>query len=327
MNVLVMAHRADETDIYEAVNRTHGFNIAYETEVLTLQNAEKTRGYEAVAIHAGCPVNQVLAKALAERGVKYLLTRSTGMDHMDLDALKNHGIQCANVPAYAPNAISEHTVMLLLMLVRKMKKQMRFIDRQYFFLQGLRGRQVSDMTVGVIGTGRIGTSTIRNLSGLGCKILAYDLYPNQTAKAYASYVELPELLRESDAVILHCPLTGDNHHLIGRTALETMKEGAFLVNTARGGLVDTEAVCEALQSGRLSGFAMDVYEKEQDTQRKDYRDRKLDDPLLERLLAMEQVIFTTHTAFYTDEAIESIAASTLENLEKFIEGEGHGCSA
>lgn len=318
MRVLVMAHRADETDIFEKVNRKYKFEIDYEPAKLTMENAELAKGYDAIAVNAGCKIDEELAAKLKKLGIKYVLTRTAGTDHLDLDALKKQGIRTANVPAYAPNAISEHTVMLLLMLLRKMKLQMKLMQEQYFFLNGLRGRQLESLTVGVIGTGRIGSTTIANLSGFGCKILAYDLYENDTVKKYGTYVSMEELLKQSDAIILHCPLTPENHYLINSSTLAMMKDGAILVNTARGGLVDTQAVYQALLDGKLAAFGMDVYEKEGDTQRKDYRGKELDDSLLAKLLAMDQVIYTTHTAFYTDEAIESIIATSLENLAEFV---------
>lgn len=319
MKLLVMAHREDETALFEKRNEKHFFTISYEGEKLTAENLDKVKGYEAVAVNAGCRVDEKMAAGLAERGVRYLLTRTAGTDHLDLEALKRAGIRTANVPAYAPSAISEHTVLLLLMLLRKMKKQIHCIDEKYFFLNGLRGRQISSLTVGVIGTGRIGSSTIRNLSGFGCRILAYDLYPNEQAGKHAQYVSQKQLLRESDAIILHCPLTAENHYLINGKTIAEMKPGVILVNTARGPLVDTGAVYRALESGKISAFGMDVYERENETQRKDYRNKELDDPLLAKLLAMEQVIFTTHTAFYTEEAIGEIIGITLENLAEFIE--------
>lgn len=317
MKLLVMAHRADETAFFEKENIKYGYEIHYEPLGLSIDTVDLTVGYEAIAINAACKVDKMIAGALKRMGVKYILSRTAGVDHMDLEALHSYGIACANVPAYAPNAISEHTVMLLLMLLRKMKLQMRRMQEQYFLINGLRGRQLSSLTVGVIGTGRIGASTIANLKGFGCKILAYDLYENERIKESAEYATLDVLLEKSDAIVLHCPLTQENHHLINAEQIAKMKDGAILVNTARGGLVDTQAVYDALQIGKLFAFGMDVYEREGDTQRKDYREKELDDPLLAKLLSMDQVIYTTHTAFYTDDAIESIIATSLENLHEF----------
>lgn len=319
MKLLVVAHRLDETEFFERFNREFGFEIDFRAEKLTLENVDIVRGYEAVAINASCNVNLAMAQALQECGVRFLLTRTAGYDHIDASALEKVGIAAAYVPAYSPNAISEHTVLLLLMLLRKMKLQQRRIDDQYFFIEGLRGRQLTSMTVGVLGVGRIGQATLKDLSGFGCKLLACDSHVRENVSAIAEYVDRQTLLARSDALILHCPMKPGNHYLIGREALAQMKPGALLVNTARGGLVDTQAVRDALVEGRLGGFAMDVYEHEGDTQRRDLRGKELPDPLLKELLAMDNVIFTSHTAFYTDEAIGNIVETTLRNLHDLAE--------
>lgn len=314
MKVLVTAHRPDETEIFEKANQKYHYELSFQTQQLTEENLEMARGYEAVCINAGCHVTEQMARRLKEMGVRYVLTRAAGKDHLDLKAVQKYGLRSANVPAYSPSAISEHTILLLLAVLRKLKTQLRRIDEKYFFITGLRGREIRDMTIGVIGTGRIGSQTVKDLSGFGCRLLACDQHPNADTARLAQYMEMKELLQKSDAVILHCPMTAENYHLISKEAIGVMKEGAVLVNTARGELVDTQAVCEALKCGWLSGLAMDVYEHENLTQRKDYRGKKLDDPLLGELLAMDNVVFTSHTAFYTDEAIASIVGTTLENL-------------
>ena len=317
--VLVTAHRQDETEIFEKVNKKLGFSLSYQTEQLTLKNVNVLNGYDAVAINAGCEVNREMAKAMHEAGIRYIATRTAGKDHIDKKEIEKYGIKSANVPGYSPNAISEHTVLLILSLLRKMKTQLKRIEEQYFFLNGLRGRELKSMTVGVIGTGKIGTATIQDLSGFGCRILANGHHPNPEVQRLAEQVDLETLLEQSDIVVLHCPMSEQNYHMIDAGAIQKMKPGALLINTARGGLVDTKAVYEALKSGRLGGFAMDVYEYEDKTARKDYRGKQLDDPLLVSLLAMDQVIFTTHTAFYTDQAIENIVECSLKNLDSFFQ--------
>lgn len=316
--VLVTAHRQDETEIFEKINQRFGFLLTYMPEQLTLENAERLKGYDAVAINAGCKVDQDMARAMQAAGIRFIATRTAGKDHIDKNAIKKCGIKAANVPGYSPNAISEHTVLLILSLLRKMKTQLKRIEEQYFFLNGLRGRELKSMIVGVIGTGKIGTATIQDLSGFGCRILANGHHPNPEVQRLAEQVDLETLLEQSDIVVLHCPMSEQNYHMINAGTIQKMKPGALLVNTARGGLVDTQAVYEALQNRKLGGFAMDVYEYENLTARKDYRGKPLDDSLLSGLLAMDQVLFTTHTAFYTDQAIENIVESSLENLASFF---------
>ena len=210
--------------------------------------------------------------------------------------------------------------MLLLCALRKLREQLHRIDRQDYFILGLRGREIRSLTVGVLGAGRIGETTLRNLSGFGCRLLACDACEKDGVRAIAQYVDRDTLLRQSNVLLLHCPRTPENRHLIDESAISVMKDGAILVNTARGGLVDTQAVLDALKSGKLSAFAMDVYEHEDLTQRHDLGGRTLAqvDPLLAELLAMDNVIYTSHTAFYTDEAIAGICEVTLRNLHDFV---------
>ncbi|MGN0168694.1 MAG: NAD(P)-dependent oxidoreductase [Acetatifactor sp.] len=314
MKVLVAAHRKDETVFFEKVNEKYHYELTFQEEQLTQDNLENAKGYQAVCINAGCHVTEEIACRLKEMGVEYILTRAAGKDHLDIRAIKEAGLKSANVPAYSPSAISEHTVLLILAVLRKLKKQLKTIEDQYFFITGLRGRELRSMTVGVVGAGRIGSKTIQNLTGFGCKILACDKYHNPYVESVAEYVSFQDILEKSDIVVLHCPMIQENYHLINEETIKKMKEGAILVNTARGGIVDTEAVYKALVSGRLGAFAMDVYEYEGNTQRKDYRGKELDDELLKNLLAMDNVIFTSHTAFYTDEAIENIIDTSLKNL-------------
>lgn len=318
MKVLVAAHREDETEIFEKVNEKYHFELIYQRAQLTYEQLDSLEGIEAICINAGCEVTEKFAEKLKEKGIKYILTRAAGKDHLDIQAISKLGLKSANVPAYSPTAISEHTVMMILSVLRKMKQQMKTIHEQYFFITGLRGRELRSMTVGVMGAGRIGTKTIQNLTGFGCKILAYDLFENDYVREHAVYVTKEQLLAQSDIVVLHCPMIKENYHMIDSKAIETMKDGAILINTARGALVDTRSVYDALISGKLSGFGMDVYEYEGKTQRKDYRGKELDDPLLKELLALDNVLFTSHTAFYTDEAIENIVDTSLTNLYEWV---------
>lgn len=318
MKLLITAHRMDEVSIYNKVNESFDFDLSFDPERLTLENAAKAAGFDAVAITADCRMDGALLTALHSEGVQYVLARSAGVDNIDLETAHALGMKVANVPGYAPNAISEHTVMLILMLLRKMKRQMLRVSAQDFRIQGLRAKQLSSQVIGVVGAGRIGATTIRLLSGFGCRILAYDIRANEEVKRYAQYVSLDELFSESDVIVLHAPMTEENYHLIGNSQIKKMKDGVLLVNTARGGLVDTKAVLAGIESGKIGGFAFDVYEDEHKTQRKDLHGKDLQDPVLEKLLALDQVIYTTHTAFYTDDAVTEIAKITLANLADFM---------
>lgn len=316
MKLLMTAHRTDETKLYDKANK-YGYEITYTPDQLTPANAGIVAGYDAVAINAGCRMDKEMALRLQAEGVKFLLTRTAGYEHIDLAALKEAGIPVANVPGYSPSAISEDTILLILASLRKLKKQLRLMQEQYFYITGLRGRELRSMTVGVIGTGRIGMTTIRLLSGFGCRILADAHHHQDEIAKYGTCVTRDELLRQSDIVVLHTSMRAENYHMIGKDQFAEMKDGAILVNTARGGLVDTEAAIEALQCGKLSAMAIDVYENDGLTQRQDFRGKALPDPLVPELLAMDNVIYTSHTAFYTDEAISNIAEITIDNLHDF----------
>jgi D-lactate dehydrogenase len=316
--VLVMGHRADETVIYQKLNEKYHYEFEFTPEILTLSNLHITKGYDALCIIVGCKITEEVAKLLKENGIKYLLTRAAGTDHLDMSALRSLDIKAAYVPAYSPNAISEHTVLLILSLLRKLKKQLEIIRNRYFFLTGLRGRELRSLTVGVIGTGRIGQATVKNLSGFGCRILVNDILESDQVKPYAEYVSKEKLFEEADILVLHCPMNKENYHMINEDSIARMKDGVILVNTARGALVDAGAVYQNLVSGKVSAFAMDVYEYEDKISRKDFRGKELEDKLFERLIDLDNVIFTTHTAFYTDEAIENIIDISLSNLKEYL---------
>ncbi len=317
MKILITGHREDETALFTREN-SYGFAIAYTPDVLTTENVALTQGYDAVGIIAATVVNEELCAALKGNGVRYILTRTAGVDHLNQPAIKKYGLRAASVPVYSPSSIAEHTVMLMLELLRKRTMQYRRIENYDFRLAGLRGMELRTKVVGVVGTGRIGAETIRMLGGFGCRILASDLYRNPEVESLAVYTELDELLKQSDIVVFHCPLTADNHHIINAESIKRLRPGAMLVNTARGGLIDSEAVLAALQEGKLSGYAFDVYEFENTYKRLEYHRKPFGNELLERLIAHDRVIFTTHTAFYTDEAIGGIIGTTLFNLNELI---------
>jgi D-lactate dehydrogenase len=196
--------------------------------------------------------------------------------------------------------------------------QFRRIENYDFRIVGLRGLELRGKTVGVVGTGKIGAEAILLLGAFGCRILAYGSVHNPKTTQFAQYTSLEQVLTQSDIILFHCPLTPENHHMIQKETIAKMKDGAMLVNTARGGLIDSQAVLDALESGKLAGYALDVYEFEKHYKRQEYRRQPFGNELLEQLLANDRVVFTTHTAFYTDEAITSIIATTLANLNDFI---------
>ena len=255
-----------------------------------------------------------MLRALKDAGVEYVSTRSIGFDHIDLDAADALGITVENV-VYAPDGVADFTLMLILMAIRNVKHVVRAAERQDFRLGSARGKDLCDLTVGVVGVGNIGAAVIRRLHGFGCRVLADN--NGRAASAAADFVPLDALLRESDVVTLHIPLNPETHHFIGREQLDTMKHGAVLVNTGRGALVDTDALIGALESGQLGSAALDVLEGEDGIFYFDRTTSPVDHPHLHRLQQLPNAIVTPHTAYYTERALRDTVEKTLINALSF----------
>jgi D-specific alpha-keto acid dehydrogenase len=257
--------------------------------------------------------------ALSQAGVRYISTRSIGFNHIDVPYAQALGIVVGNV-AYSPDSVADYTLMLMLMALRHAKAVISRADQHDYRLNGTRGRELRDLTAGVIGTGRIGTAVIERLKGFGCATLAYDSH----ATSRAEQVPLDELLERSDLVTLHVPLDVDTHHLLDRRRIQQMKQDAVVINTGRGSLLDSGALVEALESGALGGAALDVVEGEEDIFYADCRDRDIDNHLLLRLQALPNVVITPHTAYYTDHALSDIVEASIANCVRFDRGERRG---
>jgi D-specific alpha-keto acid dehydrogenase len=259
------------------------------------------------------PIDARLIWTLQRRGVKYLSSRSIGLDHIDSDAAKMAGILVESV-AYSPESVAEYTIMLMLMAIRNAGSILRRVNHCDFRLEESRAPELRDMTVGVVGTGRIGKAVIERLSGFGCSILAYDPHP----AANTAYVDLDELLKRSDLVTLHLPLYAATWHFLDRERISRMRRGAILVNTARGGLIDADALTDALEHGGIASAALDVIEGEDGWF---YRDcSALAPPPFARLLGLPNVIVTPHTAFYTEHALSDIVQNTIRNCLEYRGG-------
>lgn len=290
----------------------------YVDDILTEQTLPLVEGSEAVSILSNSQINETMAQALKEKGVKFITNRGTGVDHINAAAVKAAGLDAANVPGYSPESISENTILLLLSLLRKMKRNQEMIKANNYKVDGIRGKVLRGMTVGVFGSGRIGSITIEILKGFGCNVLVNDVYENPKVKEIATYVSREELLSQADVVILHCPLLKDTYHLINEETLSQMKDGAILINTARGGLMDAAAVLAALESGKLSAFAFDVYEGEDDIVRKDFQGQYPPDETFKALCERENVIYTAHISFFTDEAAAELVRISTANIAEYF---------
>jgi D-specific alpha-keto acid dehydrogenase len=257
--------------------------------------------------------------ALRKIGVEYISTRSIGFDHIDVHYAERVGISVGNV-AYSPDSVADYTLMLMLMMARNAKSVLRRAEVHDYRLGDVRGKELRDLTVGVVGTGRIGAAVIDRLRGFGCQALAYDSRPQTSA----DYVPLDDLLVQSDMVTLHTPLTADTHHLLNHRRIGQMRRGAVVVNTGRGSLVDTEALVPALESGQLGGAALDVLEGEEGIFYADCRGKPVESEALLRLQKMPNVLISPHTAYYTDHALSDTVENSLLNCLTFESGKQHG---
>lgn len=267
--------------------------------------------------HRSAITNETLL-ALSQAGVTYISTRSIGYNHVNVQYAESVGIVVENVP-YSPDSVADYTLMLMLMAVRNAKAMVRSTDVHDYRLTDVRGKELRDLTIGVVGTGRIGAAVIDRLWGFGCQKLACDIRPRTSA----DYVPLDDLLQQSDIVTLHIPLAADTRHLLDRQRIEKMKHGAFVINTGRGALLDTEALVSALDSGRLGGAALDVLEGEEGIFYADHRNHAIDSELLLRLQQMPNVIISPHTAYYTDHALTDMVENSIINCLKFAGRKQH----
>jgi len=297
-----------------------GFEIEYFETHLGPHIVNVIENAYAVCVFVNDKLNASVIGQLAAKGVKLIALRCAGFNNVDVDAAKAHGIRICRVPAYSPEAVAEHAVAMLLTLNRKTHKAYNRVREQNFALNGLLGFNLHGKTVGVIGTGKIGKAFCKIMLGFGCIVLAYDLYKDETLEtAGVTYTTQQELLERSDIVSLHCPLTQENHYLINKEVLGTMKKGVTLINTSRGGLVCTADIIEALKSGQVGYLGIDVYEQEDKLFFRDLSGDIIQDDTIQRLMSFPNVLVTAHQAFFTDEALSQIAQVTLSSIAAFAD--------
>lgn len=315
MEVAVFSTKAYTRAYFEAAGDANGHRLTYFEPRLQLETAGLAAGYPAVCVF----VNDVLDAAVLERlragGTEVIALRCSGFNHVDLAVADRLGFAVVRVPAYSPYAVAEHAVALMLALNRKVHRAYNRVREGNFALEGLVGFDMRGRTVGIVGTGKIGQVVARILAGFQCRLLAFDPYPCAAlADLGVGYVALDELLGESDIVTLHCPLMPATRHLIDARAVQTMKPGVMLINTSRGALVDTQAVIDGLKSGGIGYLGLDVYEEEADLFFENLSEQVIQDDVFARLLTFPNVIITGHQAFFTDDALRSIAETTLRNI-------------
>ncbi len=321
MKMISYGVRPVEEDFFNKLN-TFGYDLELVPALLNDDNVELAKGFDCVMLRGNCKADKTNLTKFKEYGVEYILTRTVGYDHIDLQAVKDLGFKlCARVPAYSPTAISELAVSMALGLSRKTFDMVAhaankdFVAHDSFF-----AKEVRHSTVGIIGTGRIGLCSARAFLGMGAKVLGTDPYPSKEAEELLTMTDLDTLLKESDIVLLHSPYFKDsNHHLVNKDFLSKMKDGSILVNTARGELIDITAVLDAIESNKLYGVGLDVLEGEKEFFFKNLTGTTLSNPVIEKLVSYyPRVIFSPHLGSFTDEALTNMIEISYQNLEEFL---------
>ena len=295
-----------------------GVEIKYFEPNLNRDTVTLAAGFDAVCVFVNDTVDAVVVDKLCQLGVKAIVLRCAGFNNVDIKACEGK-LRVFRVPAYSPHAVAEHAMALLLTINRRTHKAYIRTRDFNFSLQGLAGFDLYGKTVGIVGTGKIGRVFADICKGFGMKILAYDKFPNPDAEL--DYVDLPELFAQADIISLHCPLTDETHHLINADTIAMMKKGVTIINTSRGALVDTEALINGIKEKKVGAACLDVYEEEGDFFYEDFSGHIVQDDKLVRLIAMPNVIVTSHQAFLTSEALDNIAATTVNNLTRFFSGD------
>lgn len=316
-DITVYGCEPDEAALFRALAPQYRAMPTIVEAAVTEANAGLAGGCRCVSVGHKARVSNATLLALRQVGVEYVSTRSIGYDHIDVVYAESIGLRIGNV-AYSPDSVADYTLMQMLMLLRNGKDAIRRTDAHDYGLPSSRGRELRDVTVGVVGTGRIGSAVMDRLRGFGSTVLAHD---SRTQLGQAGYPPLEHLLENSDIVTLHTPLTDQTHHLLNRNRMGLMKQGSFVVNTGRGPLVDTEALLDALESGHLAGAALDVLEGEDAVFYTDWSGRPLEHDALARLQKMPNVLISPHTAYFTDHALRDTVENTLITCRDFVKGQ------
>lgn len=320
MRMFVFSMRTfDELPCFEKYCPKYGIEYDYTMETPCMDNLELAKGYDVVNVITTV-FDQPMLKKLHDMGVKCIATRTIGYDHIDVDYAKSLGMGVIHI-SYSPNSVADYAIMMMLMGLRRMPHIMERANIQDYTLKGKIGRELPDCTVGIIGTGRIGRTVIRHLSGFGCKMLAYDLYENEEVKQYAEYTDLDTLLKNSDVITLHAPATDDNYHMIDASAIEKMKQDVVIINCARGALIDTDALIDGIESGKVGFAGLDVVEHESGLYYFNRMGEPLHNPKLAILRSYSNVLVSPHTAFYTEEAVANMAENSIIGAMKYMNGE------
>ena len=322
MKVAVFSTHSFDREFFTRMNSEFKHELTFFDSKITPETAVMAKGHPCVCCFVSDELDEKTLPLLASYGVKLIALRSAGFNHVNLIVAAKHGIRVVRVPAYSPHAVAEHAVALLLALDRKIPKAYNRVRDLDFSLEGLMGFDLFEKTVGIIGTGKVGSVMAKIMNGFGCHVLAFDPKPNPALDDHGivNYVKLAELYKNSDVISLHVPLTPESKHMINSDSLSQMKQGVYIINTGRGGLIDTRALIAGLKTGHIGAAGLDVYEEEEGIFYQNMSDDVLKDDVLTRLLTFPNVIVTSHQAFFTREALTNIAKTTLQNISDFESG-------
>jgi D-lactate dehydrogenase len=321
MKVAFFSTKPYDQKSFEATNQGIGHDLTFFESRLNPKTAALAEGFPAVCVFINDDLGETTLRTIASTGTRLIALRCAGFNNVDLDVAKELDMTVVRVPAYSPYAVAEHAVGLILMLNRKLYRAYNRVRDDNFALNGLLGFDVHGKTVGVVGTGKIGQCFAQIMHGFGCKLLAYDVHQNSSClEIGVEYVDLPDLLAQSNIISLHCPLLPATQYLINAESLKRVQPGTMLINTSRGGLVNTRAVIDALKSGHLGYFGTDVYEEEESLFFEDLSGTVIQDDTFQLLQSFPNVVITAHQAFFTEEALGNIAQTTLANISEVEAG-------
>lgn len=315
MKIVFFSAQPYDREFFTRFN-TSGFELSFQEARLNEETVELAEGAEAVCVFVNDKVTEAVMDKLAAKNVQIIALRCAGFNNVDLEAAKARGIKVCRVPAYSPEAVAEHTVAMLLALNRKIHKAYNRVREQNFALNGLLGYNLHGKTVGVIGTGNIGKAFAKIMLGFGCRVLAFDLIANKDLEAIGVEFHPLTAVLKADIISLHCPLNNQTRHLVNTETIAMMKKGAVLINTSRGGLIDTNAVIEALKNKQIGALGIDVYEQEEKLFFRDLSEHIIKDDTIQRLMSFPNVLITAHQAFFTEEALSQIAMTTFTSIDQ-----------
>lgn len=322
MKIAVFNTKSYDKQFLTEANKKYRHQLVFFEVHLNQNTCKLAAGFDGVCAFVNDELKKEVLTALSESGVRLIVLRCAGFNNVDVQAANELGLTVARVPAYSPHGVAEHAVALMLALNRKIHRSYNRIREGNFSLEGLLGFEMHGTTAGIIGTGKIGALTAKILSGFGIKILAYDVTINRELEsAGVTYVDLNTLYAQSDIISLHLPLTPQTYHMINDQSVSKMKKGVMLINTSRGGLINTQSVIDALKSGKIAYLGLDVYEEEGDLFFEDLSGHVLQDDVFARLLTFPNVIITGHQAFFTNTALRNIAETTLKNVSDYEHGQ------